>query len=152
MPQYNVTLEPKIGDVFSLNEEEGGSQMACGESSDDNPIPGRLIHSCDLANQPGAKALVLVEWNDPSTCNNGLQTLDEAFTHSTTRIEQAAFYLGEKDDKIYLAQDWIEGDFVRDITILPKGVIERIRELRLDGELRDNSVGGKVGEARQKEQ
>ena len=69
--------------------------------------------------------LVVILWSDASSCSAGSCSREVALEHDLVDIYLAGYYLGRKDNKIYLAQEIVE-DFLRNVTVIPEYSVKKV--------------------------
>ena len=72
--------------------------------------------------------VVEVQWRD--TCSySEMMSFDDAVAHDPMTVTQVGYLLQETEDVITLVSEMLEDDFVRGITVIPRGSILIISKL-----------------------
>jgi hypothetical protein len=74
--------------------------------------------------------MLYVEWEDSCSEHCGAISEEMAMELELPLVQQLGYFLGIRDDKLYLAQECLE-DLVRDVTVVPCANVVKIKKLKV---------------------
>jgi hypothetical protein len=84
--------------------------------------------------------MLYVEWKDSCSEHCGATSEEMAMRIELPIVRQLGYFLGIRDDKLYLAQECLEGS-VRDVSVIPCSSISKIITLKLGKDTSLDSLG-----------